>query len=243
MNNSIKAQESPAQAGPAFSLVHLRENWFNWRKKRVWLSLAILLYTLLGFFLAPVLVRDGIINAIRDDLGRESSIGKVEVNPYVLSLRIQDFELRDTDQVKMAAFDEFFVNLQLSGLFRWAWVFREIHLKGPYYLLERFDAEDSRLGRILAQARSDPAPNQEPKQNEGGLPRLLVHDIDISGGRIDVRDHLPATPVEIFLAPIDVSIQELNTLPDQDGRQDVNIRLPNGATLHWEGSLSLAPLD
>jgi len=188
-----------------------------------------------------VLVRDGIINAIRDDLGRESSIGKVEVNPYVLSLRIQDFELRDTDEVKLAAFDEFFVNLQLSGLFRWAWVFREIRLAGPYGLFERFAAEDSRLSRILAEVRPDPQQKQE--QGNGGLPRLLVHDISVSDGRIDARDKLPATPVETSLAPIDVSIQELNTLPDQNGRQDVNIRLPNGASLHWEGSLSLAPLD
>jgi uncharacterized protein involved in outer membrane biogenesis len=241
MNNSGKVTEPTENTSRVSSGPGLRENWLNWRKKRFWLGIALLLYTLLGFFLAPVLVRDGIINAIHDELGRESSIGKVEVNPFVLSLRIQDFEMRDTDQVKMAAFDEYFVNFQLSSLFRWAWVFREIRLAGPYFFFERLDTEDTRLGRILAEARSDPP--QKPKQENGGLPRLLVHNIDISDGRVDVRDNVPATPVEAFLAPIDVSIQELNTLPDQSGRQDVNIRMPNGATLHWEGSLSLAPLD
>jgi uncharacterized protein involved in outer membrane biogenesis len=243
MSNSTKASESAATTDPSPGKPAWRENWLNWRKKRFWIGVFVLLYTLFGFFLAPILIGNGINNGIGDELGRESSIGKVEVNPFVLSLRIEDFEMRDTDQVKIAAFDEFFVNFQLSSIFRWAWVFRDIQLTGPYFFFERFDAEDNRISRIIADVRSDPPPAEEPEENEGGLPRLLVHHIEISDGRVDAKDNVPQTPVEVFMAPIDISIQELNTLPDQSGRQDVNIRLPNGGALHWEGSLNLAPLE
>lgn len=239
MNHRSEATQKSGSKGRAVKAGHLLENWFNWRKKRFWIVFLLVLYTALGFWLAPMLIRDGIIGAIRDDLGRESRIGRVEVNPWVLSLRIQDLEVLDTDGVKLAAFDDLFVNFQVSSLFRWAWIFREISLAGPYVLFERFASEDSRLRRILDQVRPEPAMKQEQGTEE--LPRLLIHAITISDGRVDARDNLPATPVEIFLAPIDISIQQLNTLPDQDGRQDVNIQLPDGASLHWEGSLSLAP--
>jgi hypothetical protein len=128
MSNSTKASESAATTDPSPGKPAWRENWLNWRKKRFWIGVFVLLYTLFGFFLAPILIGNGINNGIGDELGRESSIGKVEVNPFVLSLRIEDFEMRDTDQVKIAAFDEFFVNFQLSSIFRWAWVFRDIQL-------------------------------------------------------------------------------------------------------------------
>jgi hypothetical protein len=180
---------------------------------------------------------------IQEDLGRTVTIAKVQFNPYVLSLRVQGLEMNDTDGVKLASFDEFFVNFQLSSLFRWAWTFSEIRLDGSSFFFERFDGQDTRLGRILndLNKRRPTRPRAEPESN--GLPRLLIHDLSVSEGRLDVRDNLPSTPVETYMDPINISIQELNTLPNRLGRQLVNIQLPNGASLHWEGSLTLSPLD
>ena len=38
----------------------MREKWLNMRRKRFWVVVAVLLYTLLGFFLVPLLVKEGI---------------------------------------------------------------------------------------------------------------------------------------------------------------------------------------
>ncbi|MEE8340036.1 MAG: DUF748 domain-containing protein [Xanthomonadales bacterium] len=219
-----------------------RAQWLNPRRKRFWAVVAVLLYTLLGFFVVPLVVKNSILNLIQDDFARSAKIKKVEFNPYVLSLRMQGFELDDSDGVSLAAFDEFYVNFQLSSLFRWAWTFREIRLVNPYFFFERFAPGDSRLSRLLADAAGK-QPDQAGGEDEGGLPRLLIHDLILSEGRIDARDNVPATPVDLQLGPINIAIQELNTLPGRHGRQSVTIRLPNDSSLHWEGSLTLAPLD
>jgi len=220
-----------------------QEQWLNPRRKRFWAIVAILLYTLLGFFAVPAVVKNSIISLVEEELSRTARIEKVEFNPYVLSLSVQGFEMDDSDDVRLASFDEFFVNFQLSSLFRWAWTFREIRLAGSYFFFERFEPDDSRLGRLVSDLASVNPEDGTEEKNPNGLPRLLVYDLKLSDGRAVLKDNVPATPVSLQLGPIDISVQELNTLPDRYGRQSVNIVLPDEASLHWEGSLALAPLD
>ncbi len=221
----------------------IRARWINPRRKRFWAIVVVLLYTLLGFIAVPAFVKSNIVRLIQDDLGRTAHIEKVEFNPYVLSLKVQGFEMDDTDGVRLVAFEEFFVNFQLSSLFRWAWTFHEFRLAGSYFLFERFEIDDTRLSRIASDiAALDPDSNTENK-NGGGLPRLLIFNLILSNGRGELKDNIPATPVSLPIGPIDISIQEFNSLPDRYGQQSVNIMLPNNASLHWEGSLSLAPFD
>ena len=224
----------------------IKTRWLNPRRKRFWAIVLVLLYTLLGFFAAPLIIKNSVVDLFRDDLGRVAQISKVEVNPYVLSLKVQGFQVSDKDDVMFAAFDEFFVNFQLSSLFNWAWTFSEIRLSGPYFYFERFETGDSRLDHLLADfASSFPAePNAEKgAKEEGDAPRLLIQNLSLNEGHVDVKDNVPGTAVETKLSPINISIQELNTLPDRHGQQSVTIRLPNDASLKWSGSLTLAPLD
>ncbi len=66
------------------------------------------------------MIKNSIIDLLRDDLGRVAQIEKIEVNPYVLSVRVLGFKVNDKDDVNLAAFDELFINFQLSSLFNWA---------------------------------------------------------------------------------------------------------------------------
>jgi hypothetical protein len=236
MNTKLEKNPGPESTG-AF-----QELWLNPRRKRLWAVVAVLIYTLTGFFLVPLLVKNGVTSLIQDDLGREVSVEKVEFNPYVLSLRIQGFEMRDRDTVRLAAFDELFINLQVSSLFRWAWTFNEISLTGSYFFFERYDVDDNRLSRILADAAAN-GHEETVAEESGGLPRLLIHSLLIKNGNGDLKDNVPPTPVETNLGPINVEIQGLNTLPDQHGQQKVTIKLPQDAMLSWQGSLSLTPLE
>jgi len=231
------------QANMAETLTDIiKTRWINPRRKRFWAIAAVLFYTLFGFFAAPLIVEKIAIDFVQEDLGRTAVIEKVEVNPYVMSLRVQGFEMDDSDGVRLAAFDEFFINFQLSSLFNWAWTFEEIRLAGSYFFFERFDPQNSRLSKLLADLPEDPEAATS-EEDEGGAPRLLIHHLTLSDGRIDVKDDVPETVVETSLTPINISIQSLNTLPDRYGEQSVTVRLPGDATLKWHGSLTLAPLD
>ncbi len=59
-------------------------------------------------------------------------VKEVELNPFTLSLRVKGLEIREVDQSALIGFDEFFVNFQVSSLFRRAYVFDTIRLTVPY---------------------------------------------------------------------------------------------------------------
>ena len=221
--------------------------WINPRNLRFWAITLILLYTLIGFFLAPYLVKKGIVDFLQGDLGRKTQIENVEFNPYALSLRINGLNVEDTDGVKLAGFSEFFVNFQLSSLFYRAWTFDEIRLDSLYFFFQRFDRENSRVSRLLddiasLQTEPDP-PKSAPVEESGDIPRLLIRNLILGNGVVDIQDDVPQAPVSLQVSAIDIVISELNTLPDKAGRQEVTIKLPEGLILHWKGSLDLAPFE
>ena len=224
----------------------IKSRWLNPRRKRFWVIVMVLLYSVLGFFVAPWVLKNSVIGLFQDDLGRQVRIEKVEINPYVMSLKVQGFELDDSDAVRLATFDQLFINFQISSLFNWAWTFSEVSLSGPYFYFERYPVGDTRLSRLLEDFANSQSVEPEPADStaeEGRVPRLLIQNLSLNTGHVDVKDNMPATPVEAKLAPINVSIQQLNTLPDRDGRQTVTIELPNEASLTWNGSITLVPLD
>ena len=243
--NMITTDQVPADTGNSIRNV-IKARWLSPRRKRFWAIVVILLYTLLGFFAAPLIIRNNITALLQDELGRPTHIERIEVNPYALSLRMQGFEMADTDGVKLAAFDELYINFQFLSLLKWAWTFSQIQLTGPYFYFERFDSGESRLDRLLldfAKTRPTEAPGKKDSGQANDVPRLLIRNLGLSEGHVDVRDNLPETAVELPLSPINISIQELSTLPNLHGRQSVTIHLPGKASLKWSGSLGLAPLD
>ena len=48
----------------------IRERWLNLRRKRFWAIMAVLFYTLYGFFATPLIVEKLAMDFIHKDLGR-----------------------------------------------------------------------------------------------------------------------------------------------------------------------------
>jgi len=219
----------------------LKERWVNPRRKRTWAIAGVLLYTLLGFLLAPWLIKQQLIETMATEYQRTLTVERVRFNPYVLGLQIENLSLQDPDEVVVFSLQTFYINLQLSGLFRGAWTFDEITFDTPYLFFERFDPEDTRLSRMLAVPLK--APNAgELDADTTGFPGLLVYKLTIKDGHLAAEDHVPARPVRTSFEPINIVINDLNTLPNRAGNQAVEIAMPGGGSLTWTGDLALVPL-
>ena len=211
----------------------------RYKKPLIIAAAAIVVYALLGFFLAPWLVKTTAINAVRDSLGVELKLQKVAINPFVLSLRIDGLELDEPDGEPFLTVGRIFINFQSSSLFRWALTFREFHIDAPELRLDRNSDGEFNFD-FLAQQPAGPAPD-EPAA-ESGPPRMLIQDFAITDSVVDWKDDVPPEPVDTYLGPINIAISELNTLPDRAGLQDVVITTETQGTLSWNGSLELNPL-
>jgi hypothetical protein len=211
----------------------------RYKKPLIIAAAVIIVYALLGFFLAPWLIDRTATNAVRDNLGVELTLQKVSVNPFVLSLQIDGLELDEPSGEPFLTVERIFINFQLSSLFRWALTFREFHIESPKVRLARDGNGDLNVG-FLAQQPAEPADTEAAE--ESGPPRLLIQDFAITDSVVDWNDDVPPEPVDTQFGPIDIAISELNTLPARSGLQDVVITTESQGTLSWSGSLQLNPL-
>ena len=211
----------------------------RYRKPVIGVVLAIAIYSVLGFFAAPWLIKKTAVDYAAENLGTTLEIEKVSVNPYVLSLGIDGLALDTPEPEPFLRFDRFFVNFQLSSLFRWALTFREVHLDGLEVFIHRDDAGGFNL-EFLAQPA--PEPEEPAEADDAGPTRLLIHDFAIRDSVVRWSDDVPPEPVRTAFGPVNIVIDGLNTLPDRAGMQDVVITTETQGTLSWNGSLELNPL-
>ena len=202
-----------------------------------------MLYTIIGFLVVPWVAKDQIPKIIRNDFGLEARIEEIAVNPWSLTVKISGFGVDDPDGKKLIGFDELFVNLQTSSILRWAITLAEVSVTAPHGNIHRYSFDDTNVSRALSAALGGAEDKDEPESESDGAPlRLLIHQISLKQGRVSLRDEMPRTPFNTELGPVDITVNDLSTLPDRSGQQQVSITTENGAAMNWSGSLQIAPL-
>jgi uncharacterized protein involved in outer membrane biogenesis len=209
------------------------------QKKLLWITAVVSVYALLGFFLAPWLIKNRMINTARDAYGAELRIEHVAVNPFVFSLRVDGLEMDDPSGDEFARFDRFYANFQLSSLFRWAATFAEIRFDAPEVFIARDGTGELNLGFLLT---NETSADDEAEQVESAVARFVLQDLSINDASAHWNDAVPREPVATTFGPVNVQILDLSTLPENEGRQDVVITTETTGTFSWSGSLQLNPL-
>ena len=209
-------------------------------RKIVWASIAVAAYAAVGFFLAPWLVQKNLVNSIQEGYGAELRLDRVAVNPFILSLRLDGIELDDPTGAPVANVEQLFVNFQLSSLFRWAWTFDEFRVTAPELFVARDDVGNLNLAFLFAGTEEQTVTAIE--EPEPAITPMLVFDFVIENCAINWHDEVPIDTVETRFGPIDINIEELNTLANRSGQQTVLITTESTGTLSWAGSLQLNPL-
>src|SRR5690606_20022654 len=71
---------------------------------------------------------------------------------------------------------------------------------------------------------------------------LLITDFRVVDASFAVTDDVPEIPVFTTVDSLDLSLQNLSTLPDGNADQSLTLVMGNGSQIRWQGSLSLAPI-
>lgn len=214
--------------------------WLDWRRRRFWLIVALLAYTLIGFFAVPWVARAQIEERLQAELSLPVELAELRFNPWSLRAEAKGFAIRETDDTRIVSFDRLVVNLQVSSLFRWALVLREVTLEQPFGRLTRQPDGTLNIAPLVDAVTGGEAAPADP--DDGGNLRLLIGELNIVDGRIDTRDETLATPFTATFGPIDINVNDLTTLPDRAGRQRVSVETQRGTRLEWSGTLELDPL-
>jgi hypothetical protein len=211
--------------------------WFDYRSKRCWLLIAVVTYTLLGFFAAPWAV-EKVLKGQMENVGRTASIAETRMNPYLLTLEMKGLEIRDTDDEPLLTFDRLFVDFETRSLIDWALNFKRIELNRLMMFEERFEGTDTRLVRFLA----DLSATEEVSEEEANEPppRAIIQQLRVRDASVRVIDG-PADQFTYTMGPITVDVDDVRTLPDHAGSQAVSIQINETDTLRWSGDLQIVP--
>ncbi len=215
---------------------------FNARK--VFLGLPFLIcaglfiaYLLFGYFAVNPLAQRILPWVAETRLDSRASVGKVDFDPLRLVVNVDNFRLTEPNGAPLAGFKHLHLDLEASGLFRFAWTLRDVELIAP---TARFDIAP---GGKLNWARLIAALNKNKTPPSKTLPRVLIEHLKIAQGDIEYTNRNRATPFEASLLPLDLQLDGLSTLPADRGNYLIAAKLPKqGGSLKWDGKLELNPV-
>jgi len=208
------------------------------RKWWRWAGGLLALYTLLGFFVLPPIVKKVAPRQLATLLHRQVAIEKVRINPYALSLTVRGLAVTGPDGRPFVSWDELYVNFQASSLFRWAWTFDEIRLVKPFG--EVILLKD---GRLNFSDMIDTTTNAPPKPNApAAIPGVNIFRLEITNGFFALEDRTRRSVFRSEYRPINLLLRDFTTHPNRDTPYSFHAESDAGRSITWAGDLAVQPL-
>jgi hypothetical protein len=194
----------------------------------------LLLYTLLGFFVVPRIIRSQIVSGAREQLHREAQVGDVRFNPFTLAATVTGLRLRDRAGADLITVGGIHANADTFGIFRWALRFTEIRIERPVV-----SARIMRDGKPSVADLMEAGSSSEPFK----LPRLIVDRLQLAAGVVHFTDASRQPAYDTRFEPLDLDVTDLITIPQEGGEHALTIGVGEGAQLKWTGRQTVEPLQ
>ncbi|MFH0731010.1 MAG: DUF748 domain-containing protein [Pseudomonadota bacterium] len=198
---------------------------------------ALLLYTLIGFFLLPLTIGWYVPKMARDQLNCKAGLGKVRINPFLMSVEVTGFGLAGPDGEPLAGFERLFVDLEPSGIFNLTVRFSEFRIEKPrLQVVVAADGETNFAKLIPKSTTSQPKPASlaDPM-------RLLLKTVAIAGGEVTVTDRRQSIPATLQFQELTLKANDLSTIRNQNGRFFFSTTTRNGETFQSQGEIGFTP--
>jgi uncharacterized protein involved in outer membrane biogenesis len=195
--------------------------------------LLVSLYALLGFKVAPNLVRDQAIGFVRENYGRQLTVGAVAIHPFKLQAEVRDLALPDADGQPMLGFERLFVDFEVASLWNRAFTFSEVTIEAP--LLRAVLRQDGALNLGDLVLPEDPEAADEP------LPALWIHRLAVDRGSVEFNNQLRARPVTRYFRDVGFGLDDFRTTPE-GGEFSLSAGSPEEETFDWKGRFALEPI-
>ncbi len=145
-----------------------------------WIAGVISLFTVLGFFVLPPLLKSELQKTLSAQLHRDVTIGAIAINPYTLTITVSKIDIKEPGGAHFVSLDELYANAELSSIFRLAPILKELRLTGPHISLAHIETGRYNFSDILDEILAKPG--------GGPTPRFALNNIQITKGRIDFDD-------------------------------------------------------
>ncbi len=146
--------------------------------------LAIILFTVLGFFVLPPVVKSVVLDQLSQALHRPVAVTNVSINPYAMTVKLEGVAIREREGGEnFVSFDSLFVNLESASIFRGGPVIGEIRLENPKLRIIRQPDKRYNFSDLVDEIMARP-------KNNDPTPAFSLNNIQLIGGVIEFDDRL-----------------------------------------------------
>jgi outer membrane protein OmpA-like peptidoglycan-associated protein len=172
------------------------------KKTFVGVLITLIVFSIVGFFLVPPILKSVLTRKLSESLHRQVSIRQVKVNPFMLSVTLRGFLIKEKKgPAAFISFDELYVNLQSISILKRGLILSEIKVNKPYINIVRNEDGSYNFSDLL----------KSRAEKEEKKPRFSFNNIQILTGSIDFLDGPKHTAHK--LRDIDIKIPFISSLP------------------------------
>ena len=197
----------------------------------------VAVYSLIGFFLIPAVLKWKLPEIIQQETGRKTRIEKIQFNPFLLAASLKGFEIQELQGQPFAAFDNFDIDINAwQSIKQSALVFDKIWLNKLFvHIAKQKNGEFNYIDLIK--------PNKKEKSEEKGkLFPLVISKLSVTEGKLVFEDAHVAKPVKEDVIPINLTLENFTTQSDQQSKLGFSMALSSGGSLDWQGELGINPM-
>ena len=156
----------------------------RYKKYLIWVAGILLLFTIVGFFVLPPVLKSVMTSKMSQALDRPVSIGAIEINPYLLKASIRGFRIGERgSQNAFVSFDEFRMQVDATSIFRRALIVKEVRLVKPYARITRHADGSYNFSDLLLKFGK-----KDKEEKKSGPFHFSVNNIRIERGALDFAD-------------------------------------------------------
>ncbi len=160
------------------------------KKIAIWLVGFFILFSVVGFFVVPPIMKTVLVKKLSENLHREVSIGKIRVNPYMLSISVKDMAVRNRQKSDIfVSFKEVYAQASIISLFKRAILIKELKIDKLYVNVVRNADESFNFSDLLAAKPEGEKKTEVQKPEKREKPLLFsFNNIVISEAGIEFFD-------------------------------------------------------
>ena len=215
-----------------------------YRSLYFWALSFFFIYTIIGFLVLPAVINKAVIDNVNQQLGWQTKIESIEFNPYNFSLALNNLTIKDQQEKTQFAFKRLYINFELRSIIKRAFTFSKIEMIQPIINIT-LDKNGKTNFQLALEKQTAIAPSKtQPTQPESTnpIPKLLIDNINLSKGHINVIDAMRQKVVTHQINPISFNLKNFVTYGKDESHYTLNISLGKEQTITWKGTLGITPL-
>ena len=203
-------------------------------------GVAFVLFTITGFFILPPIVKAQLEKRASAALGRTVTVGQVRLNPYTLSITLENLEVREQDGKGLfLGWTRLYVNFDALASLTGDWVLSEIELDGFNAAVAVNHDGSLNFSDILARLTAAPAgPAAAPAK---AARPIRIGSFKVAGARMDFADQSRKKPFATVVGPLTFALTEFRTAGARGAPYHFEAVTESGEKLAWTGTISAEP--